>query len=122
MYAKVTGMRTGEERVQALRTLLRTQDTPIHGCRLAYTNGREPPWGVGTQAKGYSKVPPPGYPPGSPGGIALSKWGPVWRGPVKRVPSTTPEGTPAVHAPKPLSPNRVYRLGDTPLGVTRLRL
>ena len=72
MYAKVTGMRTGEERVRALRTLLRTQDTPIHGCRLAYTNGREPPWGVGTQAKGYSKVPPPGYPPGSPGGIALS--------------------------------------------------
>jgi hypothetical protein len=75
MYAKVTGMRTGEERVRALRTLLRTQDTPIHGCRLACTNGREPPWGVGTQARGYSKVPPPGYPPGSPGGIALSQMG-----------------------------------------------
>ena len=71
---------------------------------------------------GVLKGTQPGYPPGSPGGIALSKWGPVWSGPEKEYIVRLRRGPQRYTPPSPISPNRVYRLGDTPLGVTRLRL
>ena len=85
--------------MQALRAFYRARRySPSTIVVWPKTNGREPPWGVGTPRQGYSKVPPPGYPPGSPGGIALSQMGARLEWPRIRVHRTTPEGTPEVHA------------------------
>ena len=53
--------------MRTLRSFLRTQESPLHGVVLACTNGREPPWGVGTQAR-VLKGTPARVPSRIPGG------------------------------------------------------